>query len=355
MNFFSRRVEFFRLLGDIALPVLMLVACDRGFGWYVTRAPNLPVVQLFSGDPLTSGKFIALRRRALPVPALDVLLMGMSQVMRVNGAQLEAELSERSRRPIRTFNFAGPFHSFAFDRILLRNLVLPIAKPAVVVYGVTPMALLNERIPARTIETQAEAMPVFGLYTGSPAERLRGLAMLHLNLWPYRQAIRSAFESPFGWKVTPLDVQGRAATPAGDVPLLTQHIEVTGLNRWGLKHQQRFARFDAVMRATLLFDHLAQFAQFCRQEGIELVILNNPVHPIFLETLPNGQHDYDRYLARLRAVAAENGVRLFEPVLNGIGAPELYQDMVHHDAVGGAWLTEQLVRYLIDNRLVTAQ
>jgi len=354
MNF-PRRVQFFRLLGDIALPVLLLLACDRGFGWYAARAPNLPVAQLFFGDPLTSAKFIALRQRPLPAPALDVLLMGMSQVMRINGAQLEAELSERTQRAVRTFNFAGPYHSFAFDRVLLRDIVVPIAKPAVVVYGVTPMALLNEKIPARTVEAQAQTMPVFGLYTGSPVERLRGFAMLHLNLWRYRQAIRSVFDSPLGWKVTTWDAQARAATAAGDVPLLTQHIEVTGLNRWGLEHQRRFARFDAVMHATLLFDHLVQFAQFCRQRGIELVLLNNPVHPVFMETLPHGQQDYDHYLARLRAVAAENGVRLFEPVPSGVGSPELYQDMVHHDAAGGAWLTEELARYLIDNRLVTAQ
>jgi len=48
-------------------------------------------------------------------------------------------------------------------------------------------------------------------------------------------------------------------------------------------------------------------------------------------------------------------VRLFEPVPDGIGPPDLYQDTVHHDAAGGTWLTAQVARYLIDNHLVQAQ
>jgi hypothetical protein len=276
----------------------------------------------------------------------------MSQIMRVNGQQLEAELSERAQRPVRVFNFADPYHSFASDRRLVRDLVLPVAKPAVTVYGLTPLALLNEFLTLQQIDARDDARPIFGLYSGSPLARVRGFAVMHLNLWKYREVIHDALQPPLGWKWMLFGAQSPATNSTGDIPLLTAHTAVRGLDRLERQNRPRFADFDAVLRTTLLFDHLAQFAQFCHQQGSELVLLNNPVHLFFMQLLPNGQHDYERYLARLRQVAAQDGVRPFEPVADGIGLPELYNDTVHHDFAGGAWLTEQLARYLIDTELL---
>jgi hypothetical protein len=351
----TRSTALRRLLREIGVPLLLLAALDAGFGWYVARHPKLPLPQLFGGDPLSAGKFLALRDRGLHPPTLDVLLLGMSQMMRVNGELLEAELSERTGRPVRAFNFAGPYHSLVFDQFLIRDVVAPIAKPAVVVYGVTPIALLNEVVPTAPTEARTAALPIFGVYVGSPVERLRGFAFMHSNLWRYREVIHNALEFPLGWKGNWFDDLGHAATPAGDVPLLGgRHAQVAGLAQAERKQQQRFADYDAVLRKTLLFDHLIQFAGFCRQQGIEFVLLNNPVHPLFVNMLPHEQRDYDIYLARLRQTAAQAHVRLFEPGSNGMGSPELYLDTVHQDAAGGAWLTEQLAGYLFDNHLVTA-
>jgi hypothetical protein len=184
---------------------------------------------------------------------------------------------------------------------------------------------------------------------------LRGFAMMHLTLWQYREVIHDALVLPVGWKTPPFGVQARAANAAGDIPLLTVHQPVQGLQFYELSHRTRFKDFDAVLHNTLLFDYLVQFAAFCRQHGIELVLVNNPVHPLFMDVLPHGRQDYDRYLARLRAVAAQAHVRLFEPVPDGIGPPDLYQDIVHHDPAGGTWLTGEVGRYLIDSHLVGAK
>jgi len=126
----------------------------------------------------------------------------------------------------------------------------------------------------------------------------------------------------------------------------------TPLSAWERSRRQRFEDFDGVLRKTLLFDHLTDFARYCHQHGIELVLLNNPVHPFFLQVLPHERQDYDRYLARLRQTAAQAHAYLFEPAPDGIGPPDLYGDTVHHDDAGGAWLTAQLADYLIDNHLI---
>ena len=83
-----------------------------------------------------------------------------------------------------------------------------------------------------------------------------------------------------------------------------------------------------------------------------MVLLSQPVHPLFLEMVPRGRHDYDRYLTLLRDAAARANVRVFEPIPDGLGPPEWYQDTVHHDAAGGAWLTNELANYLIHSGLL---
>jgi hypothetical protein len=308
--------------------------------------------QLFGSDPLSTGKFLALRERALQTGTIDVLLLGMSQMMRVNGEQLEQDLAEHTGRPVRTFNFSGPFHSFSFDQILVRDLIAPIANPAIVVYGITPLALLNDDVSADQSRRRADAMPVMATYVGSPIARLRSFVTMHLSLLRYREVIRDAFEPPLGWKPQPFDQQAHATTPRGDVPLVTGNFVVRGMAPWELQRKNRFADFDAVLHDTLLFGHLEEFARFCRERGIELILLNNPVHPLFLDALPQQQRDYERYLALVRQAAAQAHIRLFEPAPDGLGQPDLYGDTVHHNAAGGAWLTEQLARYLIDNRLI---
>jgi hypothetical protein len=344
----SDRAHIRFLVAEIGIPLLLVCALDLGFHWYVARTPALPVPQLFT-SPITSGKLLAFWERERQ-PALDVLLLGMSQMMRVSGEQLQAALAERTQRPVSTFNFSGPFHCFALDQRLLRSVVLPRTKPAVVVYGLMPLALLNERSAAQ-VDSWVDGFPVFDLYTGSPAERLRGFLLMHVDLLQYREVIRDALTTPVGWKGEGFG-QPTRANACGDTPLLSEHEPVRALSAWERDYQRELAQFDRVLLSTRLFDHLAEFARFCKEQGIELVLLSNPMHPLFLEILPGGRRDYDRYLALLRQAAARAQIRLFEPAADGIGPADLYTDTVHHDAAGGAWLTEELARYLAENRLV---
>jgi len=109
----SQSIAVRRLLGEIGVPLLLLGALDLGFGCCVT-GHGVPLPRLFGGDPITAGKFLALRERNLHPPTLDVLLLGTSPMMRVDGQQLEAALGERAQQPVRVFKFSAPYHSFAY-------------------------------------------------------------------------------------------------------------------------------------------------------------------------------------------------------------------------------------------------
>jgi hypothetical protein len=345
----SDRAHLRLLILEVSLSFLLVFALDRGVGWFVARTPDVPLPRLF-GSSVTSGKFLAFRRATGHGPAPEVLLMGMSQMMRVNAQALGAALAAHGARPTSVFNFAAPFHSIAYDERLLRDLVLPVTSPTVIVYGVTPQALLNETITDDSIDQVASRFPVFGMYTGSPGRRLAGFATLHLNLLLYRDVMRERIVNG-RWTSDPLGQQARDVTDAGDMRLLPESHPVLDLNPFERRNQKLFADFDSVLRRSHLFDHLEALAAFCAAHGIRLVVVNQPVHPLFLKMLPHGRQDYDRYLAALRAVAARSGTLLFEPIAEGIGPAELYQDTVHHNPAGGAWLTSEVARYLIDNRV----
>lgn len=340
------------LLAELAIPLLLIAALNAWFASYVARTPSVPVPQLFA-LPVTSGKFLAFRDATRERPGLDVLLLGMSQMMRIDGVQLEAELEAGLQRPVHTFNFSGPFHSFGLDRRLLRDLVLPMATPTVVLYSVTPQALLNDAVNEAQVDAYVETFIPFGLYHGSPAARLRAFLQLHVPLLGYREKIREALTPPLGWKLRPFEQQARLVNAQGDIPLLRNHVPVKGLNKAEQLNKLRLADFDASLQRTFMFDHFEKFARFCHEHDIALVLLSQPVHPLFLDILPGGRRDYDRYLAVLRQTAARAQVPLFEPIADGIGPPEVYQDTVHLDSVGGAWLTQEVARYLLDSGLLT--
>jgi hypothetical protein len=80
--------------------------------------------------------------------------------------------------------------------------------------------------------------------------------------------------------------------------------------------------------------------------------MNNAVHPKFLEMLPSGRADYDRFVARVREIAQQEEVPFFDSAPGGIGAPELFQDTHHHNERGARWLTGQLADFCVREGLL---
>lgn len=342
--------SIYQLIAEIAVPLLILGAVEAGFERYVARTPTLPLPRLMS-SPIDTAKYLAFRSTEHDAEPLDVLFFGLSPMMRVSGAHLQEFSEERWGIRPTSFNFAAPFHSVELDRRVLNGIVVPIRRPRVVVYGVGPINLLYE--PSRGgIDELVRTIPVFGLEGGTPAAHVRDFLLMHVDLLQYREVIRDALPPRDESPPDPWNTRAKTTNSFGDIKLASITRPVRGVKKWEHRYVKRFLNFETLMKETRLFDHLGVFAEDCRRRGIELVVLNSPVHPFFLEMLPQGRENYDAFLERLRATAQRNHVRFFDPAPGGIGEAAYFQDTHHHNDAGMIWLTEEIAKYLMGQGLL---
>jgi hypothetical protein len=337
-----------QLIAEIVLPLFVVCAVEVSFERYVARTPDWPMPRLMS-SPIDSAKYLAFR--STDSEPLDVLFFGLSPMMRVSGSHLREFSEEKWGIRATSFNFAAPFHSVELDRQMLEDIVLPARRPSVVVYGLGPINLLSEPSP-RAIDTMVQAMPVFGLEGETPAAAVQDLLFMHVELLQYREIIRDVLPPPTERPRDLWNTRVKTMDAFGDVKLLTITKPVRGVSMWEQKYVKRFADFETLMKNTRVFNHLGRFAKDCRQHGIELVVLNTPVHPFFLEMLPAGRENYDAFLDRLRATAEANRIRFFDPAPGGIGNAAYFQDTHHHNEAGMIWLTEEIAKYLVAEGLL---
>ena len=131
------------LILEIALPLLLLGGLELGVRWYANRGPQ-PLLPRFFPFPITTAKYLAYRAAADRSLPIDVLLMGMSPMLRVNAGDLEATLAGRVGSPVHVFNFSAPLQTAGFNLRLLRDVLVRLDQPHLVVYGVMPINLLHD-------------------------------------------------------------------------------------------------------------------------------------------------------------------------------------------------------------------
>jgi len=338
------------LIIEIVLPIVLLCLADFGFHAVISRSPNAPLPRVLP-YPVASGKYLAYRHLADRDEALDVLLMGMSQMMRANMGIVRETVARDTGRQILGFNFAAPLQSVEFNRRLLEDVLIPIKPPRVLVHGFLPKNLLFEETPNQ-VERMTRSLPIFAMHAGTPAARVENLLFGFSELLEYREVIRDTLA-----RTAPPEIEfwvklGRRTDPYGDVALNVPVVPVAALNPWEKQLIRRFAEFDDLMQTTALFDHIGDLARTCREHGIQLVLLNNAVHPLALQELAHGGDDYARFMAALQGAADAQGVPLFNPAPGGIGEPHLFQDTVHHNAAGTKWLSEQIGHFLSERGLL---
>ena len=242
------------------------------------------------------------------------------------------------------FNFAAPLDTVEFDRHLLRDVIVPLNKPKLVLYGLIPTNLPMERSAAQ-IEAEVSAYPVFTVYAPTPAALLHRFVLHDVDLpWRMRRHLFTTKEqASLLWMKT-----ARRITASGDTPV--PFPGARGPSELGRDERERltklFRDFETQMTSSPLFANLASFASTCTAAGVRLAILINPVHPLYLELLPHGAADLERFHAKLRETAAKLGLPLFEPGEEGLGAPDLYVDATHHNQAGMDWLTDEVGGFL---------
>lgn len=338
------------LIGEIALPLLLLCVVDVGFNRVIARSADAPLPTLFP-YPMVTAKYLAYRQLAGDGAPLDFLLMGMSQMIRANVGIVQDTVAAHGGGHIRGFNSAAPMLSVEFNRRLLEDVLVPMKAPRVLVHGFLPKNLLYEAHPA-VVDATTHSLPVFAMHTGTPAAHVQNLVFEHSALMRYREVIRSALL----FAPLPRDPSGvrlaRKVDASGDVELNVRFANVQKLNPWERPFIEQFAKFDDLLQDTYLFDRLADLAKTCRDHGIQLVVLNNAVHPVAMQEFPHGRDDYDRFVAALRAAAEANGLPFLDAAPGGIGPPELFQDTVHHNTAGTRWLSERIAKFLLEQHLL---
>ncbi len=348
------RSDLRQLMFEIGFPLLLLAAVEMGFRSYVARPGAALMPRLFQSQ-LTTAKYLGYRQLAAQGPPLDVMLMGMSQVMRVRAAELSAHLEARHGLRITAFNFAAPAETVAYDQRLLGDILLPLKKPRIIVYGIIPTNLLMDVSPERTAEW-IRAWPIFALSAStSPSAWLQRALTYRVDLLLYREAIRELL-APGPGQVDPMLRAALATDGRGDTPILFKQRKVaTRLNAWERRLVPQFADFDRLVRDTPLFANIERLAAFLRERDIQLVVMNNPVSPIYLDLLPGGLDDYRMFVGQLGGAAARAQVPFFNPVPDGSGDPQLYSDATHHNEAGVAWITGELAEFLVRQGIVGGQ
>jgi hypothetical protein len=333
------------------LAVVGLLEVGTRLALWRLAPPALP--RLFE-SPLTTGKYLAFVAHAPQRRPLDVLVMGLSPMLRVDPWLLDESIRERRGTGATTFNFATPLHWVALDRRLLEEVILPVEPPRVIVYGVTPINLLLERTNDAT-DAVVRELPVYGAHRGPPAMRLRAAVFEQVALLRYRDVVlqrivmrRDDPEQHWVDLALTTDEAGRIHPTGWDA------VDWEVKELWPIEkaYRERYRDFDAIMERTPLFDHLTEIGHLCGARGIRLVVLNSPVHPMFMELLPRGRRDYRRFVARLRDASRRAGALYFDPAGHGIGSPDLFRDTHHHNQKGFAWLTDRLAAFLVRTRLL---
>lgn len=338
-----------RLLGEIGVPLLLLGALDLGLGWYLARIPDAPLPKLLS-SPVASGKYLAYRRLVDDDRPLEVLLMGQSQMVRASMSTVQETVARTTGRQILGFNFSAPLLSVEFDRRLLQDVLVPIKPPRLLVLGLLPQNLLFEE-RASVVDETTRKLPAFTMHTGTPAARLQDLLFRYSELFRDRGVIhdtllRAPPQPPFWVHL------GRNVDRFGDVPIGAAVRPVRHLNPWERVYIKRFAKFGRLMAKTQLFEHIRDLTRTCRAHGIQLVLLNNAMHPLALQLLPHGEADLARFIAAVHATADVEGVPVLDVAPGGIGPPEMFADTAHPNLAGTRWLSERIGRFLVERGLL---
>lgn len=339
------------LIAELALPLLLLAVLEIGLRLYAA-SPASAFTPGFFPFPITNYKYLAYRRLIRQEQREDVIFLGTSQNMRIDMRRLREKLRERGL-PLRSFNFSGPSHWVGFDQRFLSDILIRIGKPSVVVYGIIPLNLLWEKADAGT-DRLIQTLPAFSLYDGTPAAELRGLLFHHVALMTYRSSLRAWLTGRGMTASVASDKIGRMIGPFGDDGTSPRKAKVARLRGYEVRYRNQLRGFDALLRNSPLFTDILHLARLCKDRGIRLVVLSNPVHPLFVEMLPGGQRDYNRFVQRLRDTAKRADVSLCEPEGGSFGPPGLYTDTHHPNARGSMWITDEVAKCLLQEGIAGA-
>lgn len=324
-----------------AIAAVVLIVAELGTR---TLAPYL-AEPLVYGDEATQVKVAQMDRRG--PDCTDVVLAGDS-----TGRDAFDPVAFRAADPDhrRAYNASLDAASPVLERRWLRDEVLPRLDPATVVITVASLDVNANGKATASARAAYDGAPATAVGWAGP---IGAWAISHSDLARYRTELRSPSA------VADAVARWRAGTPA---PALTSAgidgvlgADGQGLSRRALRYRQD-AGTKAFTREQLLAgfqldgaqaDALAGTIDDLRAEGVAVAVLVLPVTADYVALHPNGQADYDAFLATVQRTSADHGAPLIDLHAADPG-PDAFADTHHLNATGTAWLSATLPGRLAD-------
>jgi hypothetical protein len=278
---------------------------------------------------------------------------------------LEALLAQKTHEPVNTFAFAigGQMVSDAYA--ITSTMLKGEHKPDTIVYGVAPRDFMDNMLasPAST-ETfrymnrlgglAEEALPARTTFWEKVEYGLERTSFLydHRNDFVYLQNkyARSILASTLHIKDldfvhAPFELRKIAMaqlpedTGANEIMILPYNPARDKYEDNTPEYRSRYRSFNKKKFDTQLA-FLDKLGNFCKQEGINLVLVNMPLTPANVQLMPPGL--YDSYLASLQKACTTYGARMVDLNEPNTFQQNCFADSVHLNGHGGKLFFEQL-------------
>ena len=282
---------------------------------------------------------------------------------------LEALLAQKTHQPVNTFAFAigGQMVSdaYAISSTILRG----DRKPETIVYGVAPRDFMDNMLasPAST-ETfrymnhlgglADEALPARSTFWEKVEYGVERLSFLydHRNDFVYLQNkyARGILATAIGVKDldyvhTPFPLRKIAMaqlpedTGVNEIMILPYNPQRDKYEDNTPEYRSRYRSFNKKKFDTQL-SFLDKLGNLCKQEGINLVLVNMPITPQNVALMPPGL--YDSYLSSLKTACTTYGAQIVDLNQPQVFRQDCFADSVHLNGHGGKVFFEQLANRL---------
>ncbi len=284
-------------------------------------------------------------------------------------AYLDHQLRARFGGAFNTFNLSSPGQMPSDAYLTLRAMVAEHNRPEIVIYGISPRDFIDSTLqgPSETEPFQyfrrlVNIDDVASRYLRSAWTRLNWWLERGLYLYGYSLDIQMACDGLVGkvldgflpkpYRNPPFTWWDRVSLLPGYKP---QELRFDGMKSCPITREeaartfkdntaeylQRYKSPDPDTYKLQVY-FLKKIMEFCRREGIELVLVNMPIMLSNAALLPPGAYFY--YLQDMTRISFEAGVSFYDLCEFSQYQREDFYDSVHMNGFGGRKLMDALVR-----------
>ncbi len=280
-----------------ALAFLLVLGVEVGLHVLKDKLPD-PVLW---GNPETAAKVMQVEKRRDAARPVDVLILGASHAtISISPQAISAAMGSPT---CNIYNGALRGRTFTALEFMLEKVYLPALHPRMLLLGVNPVILneYNKQFEDNYASLVSAPMPRILASTGLSAAWQRFLVE---NCFLYRYRHRANLRTGQIDPKAKLDDYGYI--PSSTVFDDRQRKLLAAANHPYQEIMRRY-RFSGPS-----VEALERILQRANERSIDVVVLNMPFLPEFLQISPTGPQDYQQYLAGLKHLQAKYGFQLLD-------------------------------------------